>query len=632
MLAVCCGCILSSGFQSSDSYSPIYAAIATISSISCMVYLSRSIFSKFHNINYKSATYAFFLWAIFSFAHFYTSLHWISNALSIDEKLFTWLIPFTDFGIPFIISLFYGILGVGILCIVHWILLKNDHTHHVMHNDETYEQRANEQYIDDVVYLTNNNNNRFLTKTSQRVDFIHNIVFCMVFSTLWVVVELLRSYIILPFPWQLLGYSTTFSIEIMQLASITTVWGLSFLVAFFCAAITCNSRYYICECSALCIVTIIFIGGYVRLYDEDNTTKQNEGYLVFRIVQPNNNTMLVDAKSKINALQNTVYHTFYGARYPVYDKKFAADDIERVNNFDEQDAHHTIHLNNHNNDIAEGENANNPETTIKYNVDYYIWPESALPVYIVEHKDLSVILHNGLVDYLQKTVLSTGAGLIAGADVVQYDERKKMTTHLFNSMVLLPHNNDAHTKIMLYKKRILVPFGEYIPWRSILYALPTVVTMGDMDFTHGPNTQKNFEIQLLHKSHHNNTIGHNISHNRRSYITGKIVISPSICYEAIFAWPFAKKNNQHADLLLNITNDIWFGDSKGPYQHFVMARMRAIENNKPLIRVANFGISAIIDNKGRVISMIPLNRAGVIDFKFATHYLSLANVDAERSE
>ena len=82
-----------------------------------------------------------------------------------------------------------------------------------------------------------------------------------------------------------------------------------------------------------------------------------------------------------------------------------------------------------------------------------------------------------------------------------------------------------------------------------------------------------------------------------------------ICYEAIFP----RVANDNARWILNITNDAWFGLSAGPYQHFLAARVRAIEAGLPLIRAANSGISAIVDGYGRVKDLLPLNVSGVID-------------------
>ena len=87
---------------------------------------------------------------------------------------------------------------------------------------------------------------------------------------------------------------------------------------------------------------------------------------------------------------------------------------------------------------------------------------------------------------------------------------------------------------------------------------------------------------------------------------------PIICYEIIFSGNlYETKHNP--EWLLNITNDAWFGKSSGPYQHFANVRMRSIEHGLPAIRVANSGITAVIDGYGRVINKIDINKTGTID-------------------
>jgi apolipoprotein N-acyltransferase len=87
---------------------------------------------------------------------------------------------------------------------------------------------------------------------------------------------------------------------------------------------------------------------------------------------------------------------------------------------------------------------------------------------------------------------------------------------------------------------------------------------------------------------------------------------PLICYEAIFPQDLLNAPGR-ADWILQITNDAWFGTLTGPYQHLAQARLRAIEQGLPLVRVANTGISAVIDAKGRVLATIPLGKAAFLD-------------------
>jgi apolipoprotein N-acyltransferase len=145
-------------------------------------------------------------------------------------------------------------------------------------------------------------------------------------------------------------------------------------------------------------------------------------------------------------------------------------------------------------------------------------------------------------------------------------------------------NNKAEI-VATYDKFHLVPFGEYVPFRR--WVSFTKLTAGRTDFSagNGPKT-----IQL----------------------PGLPPFSPLICYEIIFPDNVTEPNSS-ARWLLNVTNDAWFGRSAGPYQHFAMARLRAVEQGIPLIRVANTGISATTDAYGRITGRLGLNAQGIVD-------------------
>jgi apolipoprotein N-acyltransferase len=130
-----------------------------------------------------------------------------------------------------------------------------------------------------------------------------------------------------------------------------------------------------------------------------------------------------------------------------------------------------------------------------------------------------------------------------------------------------------------YFKRHLVPFGEYLPLNSLLREVVDFLHIPMSDFSSGEDLPP-----LMH--------------------AGKFTIGISICYEDTFgeevidALPLA-------DILVNISNDAWFGDSAAPHQHLQMARMRALESGRYLLRATNTGITAIINEKGKVIDALP---------------------------
>jgi apolipoprotein N-acyltransferase len=139
---------------------------------------------------------------------------------------------------------------------------------------------------------------------------------------------------------------------------------------------------------------------------------------------------------------------------------------------------------------------------------------------------------------------------------------------------------DATSEIRAsYDKAHLVPFGEYMPLRDVLPLKK--ITPGTIDLSAGPGPT---------------TIA----------LPGLPAVSPLICYEAIFPDAIVDRSAR-PDWLLNVTNDAWYGRSSGPYQHFAIARTRAVEEGLPLVRVANNGISGVIDPEGRVLARTNLD-------------------------
>ena len=140
-----------------------------------------------------------------------------------------------------------------------------------------------------------------------------------------------------------------------------------------------------------------------------------------------------------------------------------------------------------------------------------------------------------------------------------------------------------------YNKQKLVPFGEFLPLESLLkrFGLKKI-TEGYGAFLKGEK-QKNLKIENLN-------------------------ILPLVCYEVIFP-NFIQSSEKGTNLIINISEDGWFGNSIGPHQHFAKGIFRAIEQNSFFIRSANKGISAIINNKGEIIKKLSLNEAGNIELE-----------------
>ncbi len=180
--------------------------------------------------------------------------------------------------------------------------------------------------------------------------------------------------------------------------------------------------------------------------------------------------------------------------------------------------------------------------------------------------------------------LPTDAVLITGLN--RWEEAPDGTPTPHNSLFVFDRSGET---LAVYDKHRLVPFGEYVPLRWLFNV--DKVTGGPMlDFV--PGTEG---VATLTR-------------------TGSVPpFSPLICYEAIYPGSVAGRGDARPQWLLNITNDAWFGQSAGPHQHLDMARMRAIEEGLPLVRVANTGITAVIDPWGRFLVETRLEEERVVD-------------------
>ena len=202
----------------------------------------------------------------------------------------------------------------------------------------------------------------------------------------------------------------------------------------------------------------------------------------------------------------------------------------------------------------------------------FIWPEGVFSGYSYDE----VIVFKELIS----NNFSKEHNIIFGTN--QLD---KQSGNFYNSMLLVDNNFRI---IQNYSKRKLVPFGEFLPLENFLNNFGfKKITEGYGSFLKG---DKNSNISL-----------------------GKINFLPLICYEIIFT-NLIQKSNFDTNLIINISEDGWFGNTIGPDQHFTKSIFRAVENNTFLLRSANQGISAIIDNKGKIVKSLNRNEAGNIEF------------------
>ncbi|XWY19629.1 apolipoprotein N-acyltransferase [Bisgaard Taxon 45] len=200
--------------------------------------------------------------------------------------------------------------------------------------------------------------------------------------------------------------------------------------------------------------------------------------------------------------------------------------------------------------------------------DVIVLPESALPV-LENH--IQPFFHA-----LQEQAKAQGTELIIGT-IYQDAENK-----LLNSIITLgnPHHPYSLDKANRYNKHHLVPFGEYVPLETLLRPLGSVFNLPMSAFHSGELIQAPLWVK-----------------DRQ--------LSAAICYEIILGEQLRKNVKKETDFILTISNDAWFGDSIGPWQHLQMARMRALEFGKPVIRATNTGISALIDERGKIVAQAP---------------------------
>ena len=209
------------------------------------------------------------------------------------------------------------------------------------------------------------------------------------------------------------------------------------------------------------------------------------------------------------------------------------------------------------------DNLNKLIDTVSKDSELVVLPEAELP-----YSQDSI----RFIDFLKNTEISEK--IILG--VWKYDDAK-----LYNA-IYSPRYNEA------YKKIHLVPFGEYIPFIEGLRGIINFFDLPMSNVSHGSQLQENIRI------------------------LDNIPISSPICFDIAFP-NTVRKMNKSSLLMINVSNDTWFGNSIGPYHHLSIARVRSIENNRYTIRATNDGISAIISNKGTIVTLLDKGKSGILE-------------------
>lgn len=204
--------------------------------------------------------------------------------------------------------------------------------------------------------------------------------------------------------------------------------------------------------------------------------------------------------------------------------------------------------------------------------DIIIWPESAVTMPEPYTDDVLQNIHQALVD--SETTLITG--------IIDYHQRE-----YFNTMIVLgldaPHTpvepyNHGHTN--RYQKHQLLPIGEFVPFEDLLRPLAPLFDLPMSSFARGDYQQPNLRAKGFH-------------------------LAAAICYEIAFPDQVRASVLPTTDYLITVSNDTWFGASHGPAQHMQIARMRALELGRPLLRATNNGISAVVDASGKELARAP---------------------------
>jgi len=345
---------------------------------------------------------------------------------------------------------------------------------------------------------------------------------------LWACTEFVRGILFTGFPWSYVGHSQYTVLPLIQIADITGAYGVSFLIV-------------AVNCAVVDILVLKRRKRKIPLYPA--IPSYGGALLVFVLV-----------------LASLAYG-MHRMREKLPDRMITAaviqGNIEQDKKWDPsyQSTVLSTYL-----ALTRSVRAENP--------DLIVWPETAVPFYFGSDTEFTEQLR----DFQRETRIPLFFGSVTVRSLTAGKYR------LANSAILL----DGDGKVAYtYDKIHLVPFGEYVPLRTVFFFIDKLV-QGVGDYIPG----RDFKV------------GH------ASF--GQFV--PAICYELIFPSLMRKYLSSGGEFLVTITNDAWFGDTPGPYQHFSAGVFRAIESRKSVLRAANTGISGLIDSKGRIVRKSSLFR------------------------
>ncbi len=338
----------------------------------------------------------------------------------------------------------------------------------------------------------------------------------------WVATELLRAHLFGGFPWVLLGSSQTTMLPIAQLASVTGVFGLSGLVALVNAALAYAAAGGRSRAAIVAVaVSAVLVTGMWGAHRMRRDDLVRSGTVL-----------------RVGLLQGNI----------AQDEKW--DPAQRVGILARY-----LRL---------------TREAARQGARFIVWPESATPFFFEEDPVGGAAV--------RAVAQETGAHVLVGSDQLE----RATPPRYYNAAFLL--GPDGRT-IAVYRKIHLVPFGEYVPFKRLLFFVAPLVE-SVADFTPGADAVR---LPL-----------------------GVGAASAAICYEVVYPDLIRRFVLAGSQLLTAITNDAWYGRSSAPYQHFEQATLRSIEEGRYLVRAANTGISGIVDPYGRVLDRSPLFEEAVI--------------------
>ncbi len=348
----------------------------------------------------------------------------------------------------------------------------------------------------------------------------------------WTALELARTYVFTGFPWALLGYSQYRVLPVIQIANITGVYGVSFLIMLVNTAIAdflMDRKKYGGLITAGLLLSLTLGYGFVQLREPQGA----DGVRV-SLIQGN-----IEQDKK-------------------WDPLYQADVIAAYKRLTRE--------------------------ALTHHPDLIIWPETAVPFFFGGDRPSD----KALTQDLRAFVKNNRVPLLFGSPT--FEVKPGRIVHLRNSAFLLDRRGNVDAA---YTKLHLVPFGEYVPLKSVLFFVEKMVqAIGD--FQPG----KDYTLMTVRPERPGAGEVHAV---RKSASPDGIKVSVVICYEIIFPDLVRKFVDRGAEVMTTVTNDAWFGRTSAPYQHFAMAVFRAVENYVPVARAANTGISGFIDSNGRIL-------------------------------